>query len=232
MKNLNINKIIKSIIVFIGFFFSSYLQYIPVILFKLDISKIRNNLSTQVLLSCFSSFIFMLIILILYHKDLKKEFKTYTKNFSKNFDTGFKWYLVGLVIMMTSNLLLYYVLKSGGAINENIVQTMIKASPMFMALETCLIAPFNEEMVFRKTLYDIFKDKKYIFIILSFLLFGGGHVFSTAKTLTDYLYIIPYGALGGVFAISYSKTDSVFTSMTMHILHNTVLFTLSCLIYF
>ena len=212
MKNLNINKIIKSIIVFIGFFFSSYLQYIPVILFKLDISKIRNNLSTQVLLSCFSSFIFMLIILILYHKDLKKEFKTYTKNFSKNFDTGFKWYLVGLVIMMTSNLLLYYVLKSGGAINENI--------------------PFNEEMVFRKTLYDIFKDKKYIFIILSFLLFGGGHVFSTAKTLTDYLYIIPYGALGGVFAISYSKTDSVFTSMTMHILHNTVLFTLSCLIYF
>ncbi len=232
MKKLNIKMIIRSIIVFVGFFLSSYLQYIPVILFKLDISKIRNNIGMQVLLSCFSSFVFMIILLIIYNKDLKREFKTYISNFAKNFDTGFKWYLVGLLIMMISNLFLYYVLSSGGAINENTVQKMIKSSPILMAIDACIIGPFNEEIIFRKSLYDIFKKNKYIFIILSFLLFGGAHVFSTAKTLTDYLYIIPYGALGGVFAISYSKTNTVFTSMIMHILHNSVLLILSCLIYF
>ena len=165
MKKLNIKMIIRSIIVFVGFFLSSYLQYIPVILFKLDISKIRNNIGMQVLLSCFSSFVFMIILLIIYNKDLKREFKTYISNFAKNFDTGFKWYLVGLLIMMISNLFLYYVLSSGGAINENTVQKMIKSSPILMAIDACIIGPFNEEIIFRKSLYDIFKKNKYIFFI-------------------------------------------------------------------
>ncbi len=182
-----------------------------------------------VLLSCFSSVVFSLILLIVYRKDLVKEFKTFKENWLKNFDTGFKWYLVGLVVMMTSNLILYYVLHSGGASNENTVQTMISAAPIFMAFQVCLIAPFNEEMVFRKTLYDVFKNK-WIFIFLSFLLFGGAHVMSSASSLVDYLYIIPYGALGAAFAMAYSKTKTVFTSMSLHMMHNTCLFLLSILI--
>lgn len=182
-----------------------------------------------VLLSCFSSVVFSLILLIIYRDDLVKEFKTFKKNWVKNFDTGFKWYLVGLVVMMTSNLVLYYVLHSGGASNENTVQAMISASPIFMAVQVCLITPFNEEVVFRKTLYDVFKNK-WIFIFLSFLLFGGAHVMSSASSLVDYLYIIPYGALGAAFAMAYSKTKTIFTSMSLHILHNTCLFLLSVLI--
>ena len=48
--------------------------------------------------------------------------------------------------------------------------------------------------------------------------------------MIDYLYIIPYGVLGGAFAIAYSKTESVFTSMTFHMLHNTAIFLLSTMI--
>lgn len=182
-----------------------------------------------VLLSCFSSVVFSLILLIVYRKDLIKEFKIFKKDWLKNIDTGFKWYLVGLLVMMSSNLILYYVLHSGGASNENTVQAMISSTPIFMALQVCLIAPFNEEMVFRKTLYDVFKNK-WIFIFLSFLLFGGAHIMSSASSFVDYLYIIPYGALGAAFAMAYSKTDTVFTSMSLHMMHNTCLFLLSVLI--
>lgn len=221
--------IIRSFLVFICFYYSSLLQYIPIIFFNMNIESIRGNMSMAVLLSCFSSVVFSLILLIIYRDDLVKEFKTFKKNWVKNFDTGFKWYLVGLVVMMTSNLVLYYVLHSGGASNENTVQAMISASPIFMAVQVCLIAPFNEEVVFRKTLYDVFKNK-WIFIFLSFLLFGGAHVMSSASSLVDYLYIIPYGALGAAFAMAYSKTKTIFTSMSLHILHNTCLFLLSVLI--
>ena len=104
--NLDRKIIIRSFLVFICFYYSSLLQYIPVILFNMNIESIRGNMSMAVLLSCFSSVVFSLILLIIYKDDLVKEFKTFKKNWVKNFDTGFKWYLVGLVVMMTSNLVL------------------------------------------------------------------------------------------------------------------------------
>ena len=132
--------------------------------------------------------------------------------------------------MMISNLILFYVLKSGGANNENAVQSMISSAPIWMALRVCILAPFNEEIVFRKTLYDVFKKYKWLFIVISFLLFGEAHVINSANSIIDYLYIIPYGVLGGAFALAYSKTESVFTSMTFHMLHNTAIFLLSTMI--
>lgn len=230
LKNVNIKIIIRSILVFTFFYCSTLIQYIPIILFHMDLNKIRGNIQVATMLSTFSSIVVALVLIAIYHKDLKKELKTYKNNWFENFDTGFKYYAIGLGIMMISNLILFYVFKSGGANNENTVQTMISSAPIWMALQVCILAPFNEEIVFRETLYDVLKKWKWLFVIASFLLFGGAHVISSAKTLIDYLYIIPYGVLGGAFALAYNKTDSVFTSMTFHILHNTVLFILSTMI--
>jgi membrane protease YdiL (CAAX protease family) len=99
-----------------------------------------------------------------------------------------------------------------------------------MVINAGFVAPFNEEIVFRKTLHDIVGKYKWIFIGLSFLLFGGAHVISSATTILDYLYIIPYGALGAAFAFAYSKTNTIYTSMTIHMIHNTVLILLSIMI--
>ena len=76
----------------------------------------------------------------------------------------------------------------------------------------------------------MFKKYKWLFILISFLLFGEAHVINSANSIIDYLYIIPYGVLGGAFALAYSKTESVFTSMTFHMLHNTAIFLLSTMI--
>ena len=230
LKNINIKIIIRSILVFTFFYCSTLIQYIPIILFHMDLNKIRGNIQAATMLSTFSSVVVAAVLIIIYHKDLEKEFKKYRTNWFKNFDTGFKYYASGLGIMMISNLILFYVLKSGGANNENAVQSMISSAPIWMALQVCILAPFNEEIVFRKTLYDIFKKWKWLFILISFLLFGEAHVINSANSIIDYLYIIPYGVLGGAFALAYSKTESVFTSMTFHMLHNTAIFLLSTMI--
>lgn len=231
MKNINekIKYIIKGIIVFLLFWFGKYFQYIPVYIFKIDIKSM--DIPTKAMLSTFSSIMLFIIYFLIYRKELKKEFKDFIKNREKYSDIGIRYWMIGLFFMMITNIILNYVFKIGGANNEKAVQTLIKSLPLLMIIDVGILAPFNEEIVFRKSLKDIFNNK-WIFIIASFLLFGGAHVIGSAEKITDYLYIIPYGALGASFAYSYYKTNNIFTSMSIHALHNILLTMLSILTTF
>ena len=228
-KNDNmIKNIIRGVIVFLIFIYSVYLQYIPVILFKLNVSKLTST--SKVFLSAFSSIMIMFIFLIIYRKDLKKDFINFKNDVSKYLDIGFRYWGPGLMIMFVTNIIINVVFKAGGANNEAAVQEMIKNVPYMMIISAGIIGPFNEEIVFRKTLKDVFKNK-WIFAIVSFILFGGAHVFSSAVTFTDYLYIIPYGALGASFALAYYESDNFFTSCSMHMIHNLVLVVIAIIGY-
>ena len=221
--------IIKSVIIFLIFWYSKVFQYIAIYLFRLDIKHLSNTMI--VILSTFSSIILFLILFFIYRKDLKADFKKFRKNYYKYMDIGLKYWGIGLLVMFISNFILTFLLKGGGANNEQAVQHMIKTLPWLMLIDAGLIAPFNEEIVFRKSLKDIFKNK-WIFAFVSFLLFGGAHVINSSKTIIDYLYLIPYGVLGGAFALAYYDTDNIFTSISLHMIHNTILIILSISIVF
>lgn len=223
-KKTLIKNIVKLIIVFIIFNESYLLQYIPIILFKMDVAKISN--SVNVLLNAFSNVILVIIFFLMYRKDLIKEFKKFKANLFENINVAFNYWLVGLFIMVISNIFINIFFKTGGAANEQAVQKMISSLPLVMLINAGIIAPFNEEIVFRKTLKDVFKNK-YVFCLLSFLIFGLAHVVGNVTSWVDYLYVIPYGALGGAFALAYYKTDSIYTSMSMHMFHNFILTFLS-----
>ena len=216
-----IKMIFRGIIVFLIFWYGAYWQYIPIKIMHLDPKQI--NESMEVILSTFSSCITMFILLLIYRRELKEEFKKFYKNFWDYMEIGFSCWMIGFFLMIVSNILLIYVLRFGVADNEQAVQDMIKALPFLMLIDTGILAPFNEEIVFRKTIKDVFGKNKWIFVVLSFLLFGGAHVIIHATSWTDYLFIFPYGCLGAAFAYAYYKTDTIFTSMTLHILHNTIL---------
>lgn len=216
--------IVKGVFVFLIFYLGVYFQLIPIKLFNLDLNKISKT--TKVILSTFSSFMICLVLVIIYFKDLKKDFIKFKNNFLENIDIGFKWWLIGLIIMVISNLILTFVLKFGGANNQKAVQSMIKVLPIAMFISAGILAPISEEIVFRKSLRDIIDDKLF-FVIVSFLFFGGAHVVESAATFTDYLYIIPYGALGGALAMAYYESDTIFTSITLHAFHNIILIILS-----
>ena len=226
-KLINKKYLLRGILVLLLFWFSSLIQYIPIYLFHLDVKTL--TIKQAVLLSVFASVVITFILFFVYRKELKEEFRIYRKNLGENFDVGLKYWLVGFLIMMVSNAILVFVFKSGGANNQKVVQKMVDTLPLLMLIDAGFIAPFNEEIIFRKTIKDVIKNK-WLFVACSFLLFGGAHVFSSAETILDYLYIIPYGALGAAFAFAYSKTDTVFTSMTLHMLHNTLLTIISILL--
>lgn len=226
-KNFNFGKLLKSFLVIYLFFNRIVFNIVPAFLFGIDLNKVNNKIICY--LNLYMGLAFGLVIILIYYKDLVNELKKFIQNIKKNFDTGLKCWFLGLIIMYISNIILLLVFRSGGANNENAVQEMIKLCPIAMGFYSCLVAPFVEEIVFRKTLKDFIKNK-WLFIITSFLFFGGAHVVSMANNIIDLLYIIPYGALGATFALAYHKTDTIYTTVTFHVIHNSLLFFISILL--
>lgn len=214
-------KIIKLLIVFFLFYFSSFFQYIPILLFNI------NNLTPtiRVLLNLFSNLCLVIIFFFMYKDDLRKEWKIFRKDPWGKFNKGLTYWGIGIVIMIISNLVINKIV-GGGASNEAAVQNMIKTLPLVMLINAGFVAPFSEEIVFRKAFRDVFK-KRWVFATCSGLVFGLLHCLG--GPLLEYLYIIPYGVLGFSFALAYDETDTFFTPLFLHTFHNTALILVSIL---
>ena len=226
-KFINWKGLLLAIFIFLLFYYSSYLQLIPIAIFNIDLKNISESMN--VILSTFSNFILLLIFILIFKKDLVKEWKIFKSNIMENLDIGVKYWLIGLAVMMTSNIIINFILNLGQAANEQAVQGMITALPWLMLLNAGIIAPFTEEIIFRKGFKKAFPNK-YVFIIISALVFGALHFVTTMSSPLELLYIIPYGGLGAAFACMYQKTNTIFTDISMHMFHNSALILLSILI--
>ena len=219
-------EIVKTLCVFILFFGSGYIQLFFFYLFRLKKDTLTPFMG--VVLSVLSNVVLCFIFYFMYRKELNKEFKIFKKKPLEKLDIGIKWWMIGIFVMVVSSLFIHSLFHGTGANNEKAVQAMIAASPFLMILDAGILAPFSEEIVFRKSLGNILSNK-WIFALVSFLIFGGAHVLQTATSFVDYLYIVPYGALGFAFAMTYKETDTIFTTVVIHMIHNTFLILFSIL---
>lgn len=199
---------------------------IPLAIFNIDINRFSPNM--QILYEFACDIGYMIILFFLYKDTLINDFKNFKKQFTKNMDICFKYYVIGLIVMIVSNLIITIFFKGASANNETAVRELISAYPLYMLFSVSIQAPFTEELIFRKSIKDIIlstnnnKFTKYLYIILSGGIFASLHVLGMVTSALDYLYIIPYLGLGIAFSSLYYKTDNIFSSMTMHFIHNTV----------
>ncbi len=223
-------KLLKNIFICIGlfvlFFYSWVFQLIPVLMLNLD--TLLDDPNITVLLTLFSSVVLGIILYFFYKKELIVEWKKFKESFASSMNIGLTWWFRGVLCMFISNVLLAVIFKSGQSNNEEAVQSMIAVMPFAMLLNSGVVAPWTEEIVFRKSLKGVFKNK-WAFVLVSGLLFGLAHVFSSATTLVDWLFLIPYGSLGAAFAAMYYDTDSVFTPIAFHMIHNIIMVVTSIL---
>ena len=105
------------------------------------------------------------------------------------------------------------------ASNEAINRSVLSKNYIYAIVRMGLIGPICEEIIFRLSIGK-FIDNKYLYIIVSGLVFGYMHIMG-AKGI-EYLYIIPYSVLGMSFAALYKKTNNILSTITMHILHNLI----------
>ena len=227
MKKERVLEICKGLVTFLIFYFSSYLQVIPIDIFNIDV----NNYTTTdlAIVNTFTDLILVLILIILYFKELRKEFKTFKDNWKMNMDTAFKYWFLGLMIMCISNIAIGLITSLGTSSNEQAVQGLINSTPYLMLFTAGILAPIAEEITFRKGVSKIFKNK-WVYATASGLIFGFLHVMGSSNPL-EYLYIIPYGSLGFFFALTYYDTKSIYPSIIMHAIHNSALILLSIFTY-
>lgn len=220
-------EILKLITVFSIFFSKIYAVKFISLLFNLDISDDK----TYYILALIVNIMVAIIFILIYLKDFYKEIKIWFKNIFKNIGYGFFLWLIGFILMVIVNLIIIIVFKGHAASNEVRVQEVIKLLPLVMLIEAGLLAPILEEILFRKTIYNVINNN-IIRIFLAFLLFGGIHIINyvSKNNLIEILYIFPYGILGALFMVAYIKTKSIITPISMHMFHNTLSLIISFLI--
>lgn len=218
----SIYKYIRFFLMLMLLFCSSLFKLIPIVLFKIDTENMSGQVSAG--LTLFSNLVAAGISIFLYRKELVKQFKK-LKNSKKDkliitLDTSFRYWLIGLVVMIISNIIIGK-LGIGSASNDVSVISMLESSPILAGISVIFLAPFIEEMVFRMAFKDIF-DKKWLFVLISGIIFGSLHVIGSASTIYEYLYLIPYCSLGIAFSYIYQYSENIYISFLIHILHNSL----------
>jgi len=215
-------KYIRFFLVLLLFFTSSMFQIIPIKIFNLDINNISNDIKPW--LTLFSKSITLIILVLLYYKDFKRHLinlrKMKKEKLIVKFDHAFRYWLIGLIIMLVSNILIKN-LGIGNAQNDVSVTNNLMFSPIIFGLITFILAPILEEITFRLAFKDIFKNK-WIYILLSGLVFGSIHVIFSLTDITQLLYLIPYCSLGIAFSYIYYDSDNIYIPISFHILHNSL----------
>ena len=112
---------------------------------------------------------YILILYLVFLKDLNHEAKVYFSDFKNKFKKSFKTYLLGFMGMIFFNLFITFFLKEISS-NEEQVREMLYNSVFTSMISISIIAPILEELIFRKSLAPLFKNK-WVYSIICGLLF-------------------------------------------------------------
>lgn len=222
IKNQNLKTAIKGGSVIFIYFFFSYFQNVPLLLLNIDIQSlptymlIMYNLAIELLM--------ISIIFFIFDKEIKNAIQDLKKNHLSYFEQNLKYYILGLVVMMVSNLLISYY-GGGASTNETTIRDEFSLYPLYTFISAVILAPLLEESVFRLGFRALFKND-YLFIIISSLIFGGLHLIGTPISKLFPLYLLSYSSCGIAFAYMLKKTNNVFVSMFFHFMHNGLILSL------
>lgn len=217
--DVNYKPVINLTFVLLLFYCSSLLVLIPIRLFNIDVNNCSNLVYN--LVSFFPNTVVVTILLLMYRKDLVKDFQDFKKNFGEYTDKAFKYWIIGFILMALSNYIIILFSPVKTATNENAVRSIVYSTPFIAYIFTCLVAPFLEELIFRKAFKDAIKTK-WLFILTSGIVFGALHVVGSFESLHDLWFLAPYSFLGIAFACVYYDTDNIFSSIFIHFFHNTL----------
>lgn len=214
-------KIIKNLLILLSYFLYEAIVLIIINALDIDVSKlnfIQKNIYLFVI-----DIIYLVSLVFIYRKELKEDFKDFKENGAGYIFKYAPLYLLGVILMGITNALLVKVTGMEMSTNEQNVRTLIKYYPLYMSFSSVMYAPIVEELIFRKSIKNLFNDN-ILFVLMSGLIFGLIHVVGTGNEgINEILMGIPYIIMGLDFAYIYAKTKNIFTTMTLHSIHNLTL---------
>ena len=163
-------------------------------------------------------FLFLITITISFN-DLVNDMKDYFKNFKKYFPFVIKRYFIMLFFAFCAALIVILITKTNTSNNQALVNEMLKNKALYAFILSVIYAPLIEECVFRLNMKK-FINNKTLFIIISGILFGIGHVINTSSSLLEFVPVIQYSTLGICLAKAYSDTNNIMVPISIHFIQN------------
>ena len=222
MKRKNI---LKLIIVILMFFFGSliigdFLRLIGINVSTFDAKDINY-------IDCFIKLIYSVIIYLLYRNYFRIDFKELKSGFKKYISEILKYFALFMVIKIASAALTSIIgfalgVEIGESENQNLIVSLTSSAPIMMLISTAILAPIVEEGIFRLAFRKVINNK-YLFMIISGLVFGFLHIFPTELSMSIALtYSITYVTMGVYLAYVYVETDNIWFPIIMHALNNLI----------
>lgn len=161
-----------------------------------------------------------LIMVLLFRKQLIHDFKLFKTYFREYNSLVFKTWFKSIITMMILSLSIQLITNIETATNQENLNQMFTKLPILIVFLTMIYAPVVEELMFR-VVFRKFINNKYLFIILSGVVFGALHVIDDFKSVAELLYIFVYSSLGMYLASLYYKTNNICTNIYFHFIQNT-----------
>lgn len=171
------------------------------------------------------NFIFLFVIIYIYKDRLGRYYKSFKKGFKKNIINCLKIFLIGLLLFVVLNNILYEI-GLADTNNANVMTSIFKKIPFMFVLNTLFYYPIIEELVFKMSLKDIIKSKWYFVIITGGLNAFFQIIFSIANP-SDLIHLLPYTLFFSVLSYIYYKTDNIMYPILFRICYNLI----PCIIY-
>lgn len=208
-----------------------YMVFSPLILLLFSCLPIKNTFIGDNLIYIFSELIVLIILIIIFHQRFFKDWQDFKLNYKKYLKQIIRYWIFGFIIMFMANIIINMIISDGAmAANETANRKTLTNLPIYSVLAMCIMAPICEELLFRASFKNAF-SKAITFCLFTGFVFSFMHVATGIETwslsyLTNHwkelLYFIPYGSVGVAFGYAFYKTDNIFSSISLHIMHNTL----------
>lgn len=154
---------------------------------------------------------------IIFFKPLKKQLLDKSVNKLAVFFTGVIGFFILIAASMVTSAICSLFSQTDNSLNQMTIELICKNGylvPMFFL--TVIFAPISEELVFRKSVFGLFRNK-WVGLVVSSIGFGLIHVLGGG----DYIYLISYAAsgfvLGGIYLYS---NKNIYASIIAHMINN------------
>lgn len=226
MKN-KIYETLKLILCLLFFLFIGEILRFIFNIFGIDVNLFSNK-TFVVYQLVVSSFMFV-VLFKLYYKTIKEDYNQIKSKFLKIILKVVKLFIIFMIVKYIVSFISVLIMmlfnldtSSLTSVNQELIETYLKSSPILMFISTVILAPFYEEILFRLGFKKLLKNK-YIFITISGAIFGLLHVFPLEEGISLALGItqsISYVTMGIFLSYIYYKNDNIFISIGVHFLNN------------
>lgn len=142
--------------------------------------------------------------------------------------TAWAWILQGVIVMYFIQIGIGLILNATGLFEVSENQALLVGflemnliTQIAVAIFGIFLAPFTEEFLFRRSLFNYLQKKGPLAaaVILTSILFGFLHA---VTELTNIRVIIPYVAIGIVLQLYYIRSGSLMVTIGMHAIYNAI----------